>query len=128
MLLNVIMTILFIMPLMLNRLQHQFCARRSYMDFLKKMGVEAQHQEAILKHGYGYKRELSNFHLILEKYKISEESVFNHFERRILVNEYDMIFENLVKFLREKKVKNAEVIIKKLRWKEKKFKKFMDGK
>ena len=78
------------------------------------MGVEARYHEAILRNGYGYKKELSNLHAILEKYDISEDDFFNHFSNRILVNDYEIIFDNLVKFLKKRKVKNAETIIGKM--------------
>ena len=46
---------------------------------------------------------------ILVKFKISEESVFNQFDRRIEVNNYDLIFENLLKFLKERQFDESEV-------------------
>ena len=85
---------------------NQFCARRTYVGFLKRMGVEAKYHEAILRNGYGYKKELSNLHAILEKYDISEDDFFNHFSNRILVNDYEIIFDNLVKFLKKRTKKN----------------------
>ena len=84
------------------------------------------HQKEIFLHGYSYKLELVNFKSILDKYKISEESVFSHFSNRIIVNDYDMIFDNVVKFLKKKNVKKAESLIEKLRWENVDFNKFMD--
>ncbi len=106
---------------------NQLCARRTYADFLKRMGVEARHYEAVLKQGYGYKQEITNLRTIFEKFNINEVEFFRHFENRIIVNDYDMIFDNMVKYLRGRKVKNVEVIIQKLGWKAEKFNKFMGG-
>ena len=91
------------------------------------MGVEARHYEAVLKQGYGYKQEISNLRTIFEKYNINEEKFFRHFENRIIVNDYDMIFDNLVKFLRKKKVKDAENLVEMLNIENQELKKIMDG-
>ena len=37
-----------------------------------------------------------------------------------------MIFDNVVKFLKKRKVKNAESLMEKLRWNNDDFNKFMD--
>lgn len=105
---------------------NQFCARRMYAGFLKRFGIEAVHQEEIILHGYSYKLELVNFKSILEKYKISEESVFNHFSNRIIVNDYEMIYENVVKLLKKNKVEEADSLIKKLSWEKEDFIQFMN--
>ena len=106
---------------------NQLCARKTYPDFLKKIGAEARHYEEVKKQGYGYKQEIVNLRAIFEKYNINEEKFFRHFENRIIVNDYDMIFDNMVKFLRGEKVKKAEILVGRLGWENKDFKKIMDG-
>lgn len=106
---------------------NQLCARRTYAGFLKKIGIEAQHYETVLNHGYGYKQEITNLRTIFGKFNINEEEFFNHFKSRIVENDYDMIFDNLVKFLRAKKVKRAEGLVKMLNLDNIDIKKFMDG-
>ena len=86
-----------------------------------------EHYETVLNHGYGYKQEITNLRTIFGKFNINEEEFFNHFKSRIVENDYDMIFDNLVKFLRAKKVKRAEGLVKMLNLDNIDIKKFMDG-
>lgn len=59
---------------------NQFCARKSYPNFIKQLGGTALHQTEIMSTGYGYSRSVDNFRQILNKYGITEDETFSYFK------------------------------------------------
>lgn len=100
---------------------NQFCARRTYRQLLKRLGTEPTYELAVIRHGIGYSREMTNFYSLLNKYGISEEKVFNTFELKIKAYAYDDIHPMLLEFLKENGVQKAEKYIKHLGNKPKKY-------
>lgn len=79
------------------------------------------HELAVIRHGIGYSREMTNFYSLLNKYGISEEKVFKAFELKIKAFAYDEIHPMLLEFLKENGVQKAEKYIKHLGNKPKKY-------
>ena len=92
---------------------NQFCARRSYGKFLRAIGGNAKHKKEIIEGGYGYKIEVGRFERILKAINVSSSEAYAHFNKLIMTEPYENIFEQIVSFLVRKGVKrkNAETLI-----------------
>lgn len=84
-------------------LVNQFCARRTYDSFLKKLGGEATHQETIITSGYGYKDVLSGFENFLSNNGLSADDAFRFFVGKIRGNFFENIADLPYDFLRKNK-------------------------
>lgn len=80
---------------------NQYVARSSYGDFLKQLGRDPIHAEAIMTNGYSYNYTLQNLRKILDKAKIKEADFLKEAEK-ILMNDYTNIDEKIGKILSSK--------------------------
>ena len=78
---------------------NQFCARRSYGQFVKAIGGKVSHKKEIIEGGYGYQRWVGNFGKILKHCNISQSSAHIYLRDRILTTPYEDMKEEVVKFL-----------------------------
>jgi hypothetical protein len=93
---------------------NQFCARKSYPDFIKQLGGKAMHQNEIMASGYGYSQSVGNFRKALSKYGIAEDDAFKHFKDLIQKEPYENIWLKVADFLKGKGVKNATELVENL--------------
>lgn len=78
---------------------NQFCARRSYGQFVKAIGGKVSHKKEIIENGYGYKRWVGNFEKILKHCNISKSSAYIYLRNRILSTPYEDMMEEVVELL-----------------------------
>lgn len=102
---------------------NQFCARRSYNNFLSAIGGKATHKKAIMSSGYGYSGMVKNFDKILKTYNISSSNAYAHLSKTIMSEAYEDIQKHTITFFVNNGVakKTAENLIKGLPLSEKSF-------
>ena len=108
---------------------NQFCARRSYGKFLNAIGGSATQKKAIINGGYGYSRLVNNFEALLKHCNVSSSEAYAHFNRLIMVEPYEDIFDYVVQFFVGKGVekKKAEMLVNSFRLTESTFAKTLTG-
>ncbi len=108
---------------------NQFCARRSYGKFLRAIGGSVSHKKEIIKSGYGYSKSVRHFEELLTTLNISSSEAYAHFNKMIMIEPYEDIFGNIVKFLVGKGVekKKAEMLVQTLRHTDAVFNKVLTG-
>lgn len=79
---------------------NQYIARSSYGDFLRQLGRDPIHTEAIMTNGYSYNYTLQNLRKILDKAKIKETDFLKEAED-VLMNDYTDIDEKIGKILKQ---------------------------
>lgn len=78
---------------------NQFCARRSYVDFVKSLGGVAHYRHEIIMDGYGYSRTLHNFQTIIDELLLDPRSVYTYFKDRIQTTPYESIFDEVAQYV-----------------------------
>ena len=78
---------------------NQFCARRSYVDFVKSLGGVAHYRHEIIMDGYGYTRTLHNFQTIIDELRLDPRSVYAYFKDRIQTTPYESIFDEVAQYV-----------------------------
>ncbi len=78
---------------------NQFCARRSYVDFVKALGGVAHYRQEIIMDGYGYTRTLHNFQTIIDELRLDPRSVYTYFKDRIQTTPYESIFDEVAQYV-----------------------------
>jgi hypothetical protein len=102
---------------------NQFCARRSYNQFLSSIGGKAVHRKAIMSGGYGYSGLVRNFDKILEVNNISSSNAYAYFNKAILSEPYENIQDCVITYLAKNGLarKKAEELIKAIKYSAKDF-------
>lgn len=103
---------------------NQFCARRSYGQFVKALGGKTSNQNDIINNGYGYNSWVNNFGKILKHCNISPTSAYIYFKGRIVNTPYEDIEEDVTEFLVDRggiKRETAATLLKGLRLSESSF-------
>lgn len=95
---------------------NQFCARHTYPQFVKSLGGEAANQPDVLDHGYGYGQYLTNFRGMLKHYGIDEQQASKDLMPKLLSEPYENVGNMTVEYLKGAGVKNAEVLMKLLKY------------
>ncbi|MBR3286953.1 MAG: hypothetical protein IKI72_03940 [Bacteroidales bacterium] len=78
---------------------NQFCARRSYGQFVRAVGGKPSNLKSVIENGYGYRRWVRNFEQILRHCNISASSAHGYFRDRIISTPYEEIKEEVTEFL-----------------------------
>ena len=78
---------------------NQFCARRSYVDFVKALGGTARHRTEIIFNGYGYRRYLHNFQNLIDELMLDPRSVYTYFKDRIQTTPYENMFAEVAQYI-----------------------------
>ena len=81
---------------------NQFCARRSYVGFLKSIGGKSNNRDSIILDGYGYRSTLKNFQNIIDHFKLDTKSVYVYFKDRIQTTPYENIFDEVAQYIARK--------------------------
>ncbi len=94
---------------------NQFCARKSYPQFIKGLGGKAIHKKSIMNDGFGYTDEVKNFCTLLKKIGVGQGVAYKHFYKMIMTTDYDNIHDELIRFVTKRgkySTKEASDIIK----------------
>ena len=78
---------------------NQFCARRSYVDFVKALGGTARHRTEIIFNGYGYRGYLLNFQNLIDELMLDPRSVYTYFKDRIQTTPYENMFAEVAQYI-----------------------------
>ena len=78
---------------------NQHCARRTYDGFLNSLGGTSTHKDWILKSGYGYSQEVSNFNAMLDYFKIDKAKAYKSFDDIFMNSYYEDIPNKLSEFI-----------------------------
>ena len=81
---------------------NQFCARHSYADFVKSLGGEAVNVSSVISRGYGYRYSVANFQSLLYTLDVNQTTAHRYFRSIIQQKPYEDIFDEIVKFVKEK--------------------------
>lgn len=84
---------------------NQWMARRTYPEFIEKLGGKAAHQEAILEKGYGYEHLVRNFRALLKALEVDEGSATDLLKPVAFETSWDLQGEAIGKRLAGLKVK-----------------------
>lgn len=109
---------------------NQFCARRTYGNFLRAIGGKPANFKDIVEQGYGYSGIVRNFGKLLDSCNISRSSAHSYLRDRIINTPYEDIKEEVVELLINRgglKRKKAEDLLKGLRLSEAAFDKLLRG-
>ena len=106
---------------------NQFCARHSYDSFIKQLGGQAKHKNAIIEEGFGYGLYLNNFRNTLKYFKIDEKKAFNHFNNLIQEKPYEDMLDQMTLFFEKQGVENPKHIALRLRLSKEDFAKALKG-
>jgi hypothetical protein len=91
---------------------NQLVARKTYPDFLKRLGGTAQHAEWVLDNGYAYNYSVTNLRKILSTLNIDED-IFVDKANKILMKDYtdiDVKIRNLLIEMNPYKRKKWQII------------------
>ncbi|MDR1553221.1 MAG: hypothetical protein LBS69_07150 [Prevotellaceae bacterium] len=78
---------------------NQFCARRSYIPFLESLGGKSIHSADIIAKGFGYRNELDNFNLMIEKLNIDKPKLYDFLSDKIINTKYENLFDEITKYI-----------------------------
>ena len=81
---------------------NQFCARKSYMQFVRSIGGKAIHKKTIMNDGFGYTDEVKNFCTLLKKIGIGQGVAYKHFYKMIMTTDYESIHDKMVDFVNKR--------------------------
>ncbi len=90
---------------------NQFCARKSYDQFIAKLGGKAVNQADVLSKGYGYANRLANFRSALECYGVSDNDAYTYFNNIIQEEPYEKIIDILADFFSQKGADGKSVVL-----------------
>jgi hypothetical protein len=93
---------------------NQLVARKSYPEFLKRLGGEAAHKDKIFENGFGYGNGVANLMKCFKRCKIEYDEAFKFFETKIVSSKYENIETILYDYLKEKELKSSETVFKKM--------------
>lgn len=107
---------------------NQFCARRTYGGFLRKLGATPINEQLIISSGYGYGVEVRNFEALLERCGISSKEAFSYLDHRFKENYSEMVYTNIRSLLERHGVKreSAKMLVDRLSSSNKSFRTIMD--
>ena len=88
---------------------NQFCARKSYMQFVRSIGGKATHKKTIMNDGFGYTDEVKNFCTLLKKIGIGQGVAYKHFYKMIMTTDYEEIHNRLVDFIKTRGKYTTEI-------------------
>jgi hypothetical protein len=78
---------------------NQFCARRSYISFLESLGGKSIHSADIIAKGFGYRNDLDNFNLMIEKLNIDKPKLYDFLIDKIINTKYENFFDEITRYI-----------------------------